>query len=104
MSRQSETVDLTTKLVYDRDDPNRPRFTLQELKEILYERNELKARVSDLEDELQLFRPKDQRSYVLLARSPFLLACDVSALVVLVQACLWVLRMVLQVCGGGPPC
>ncbi|XP_066144372.1 RILP-like protein homolog isoform X2 [Euwallacea fornicatus] len=46
------------KAVYDLDDPNRPRFTTQELKDILHERNELKARVSDLEDELETFRPK----------------------------------------------
>merc|ERR1719189_3236761 len=48
---------LAGKVVYDLDDPNRPRFTLIELKDILQERNSLKARVSDLEDELELFRP-----------------------------------------------
>ncbi|XP_019769157.2 RILP-like protein homolog isoform X2 [Dendroctonus ponderosae] len=46
------------KAIYDLDDPNRPRFTTQELKDILHERNELKARVSDLEDELETYRPK----------------------------------------------
>lgn len=45
---------------YDPDDPDRPRFTTAELKEILHERNELKARVSDLEDELELYRPKTE--------------------------------------------
>ncbi|XP_067014678.2 RILP-like protein homolog isoform X2 [Anabrus simplex] len=54
----SEVPDLTNKVVYDMDDPNRPRFTTAELKEILHERNELKARVSDLEDELEMYRPK----------------------------------------------
>merc|ERR1719392_576716 len=61
---QSATVepDLKGKVVYELDDPNRPRFTLAELKDILQERNSLKvfreirkqiwARVSDLEDEL----------------------------------------------------
>jgi len=49
--------DLKGKVVYEVDDPNRPRFTLMELKDILQERNSLKARVSDLEDELELFRP-----------------------------------------------
>ncbi|KAL1502704.1 hypothetical protein ABEB36_007811 [Hypothenemus hampei] len=48
------------KAVYDLDDPNRPRFTTQELKDILHERNELKARVSDLEDELETYRPKNK--------------------------------------------
>ena len=40
------------------DDPERPRFSLPELKDILQERNSLKARVSDLEDELAVFRPR----------------------------------------------
>ncbi|KAL7636232.1 UNVERIFIED_CONTAM: hypothetical protein RMT77_012989 [Armadillidium vulgare] len=53
----NDSIDLSNKVVYDRDDPNRPRFTMLELKEILYERNELKARVSDLEDELSVYRP-----------------------------------------------
>ncbi|XP_065171750.1 RILP-like protein homolog isoform X2 [Atheta coriaria] len=50
----------SNKAVYDLDDPNRPRFTTAELKDILNERNELKARVSDLEDELETYRPKKQ--------------------------------------------
>lgn len=40
------------------NDPKRPRFTLSELKEILQERNALKAKVSDLEDELAVYRPR----------------------------------------------
>ncbi|XP_026278872.1 RILP-like protein homolog isoform X3 [Frankliniella occidentalis] len=54
-----DSPDLTNKVIYDKDDPNRPRFTTQELKDILHERNELKARVSDLEDELEMYRPKE---------------------------------------------
>lgn len=50
----------SNKAIYDLDDPNRPRFTTQELKDILHERNELKARVSDLEDELESYRPKNK--------------------------------------------
>eukprot|EP00088_Acartia_fossae_P043872 TRINITY_DN46388_c0_g1_i1.p1 TRINITY_DN46388_c0_g1~~TRINITY_DN46388_c0_g1_i1.p1 ORF type:complete len:462 (-),score=109.15 TRINITY_DN46388_c0_g1_i1:42-1427(-) len=53
----STEPDLRNKVVYDLDDPKRPRFTLSELKDILQERNSLKARVSDLEDELDLYRP-----------------------------------------------
>ncbi|XP_069680149.1 RILP-like protein homolog isoform X2 [Periplaneta americana] len=60
---KSEVPDLTNKAVYDLDDPNRPRFTTAELKEILHERNELKARVSDLEDELEMYRPKSSESW-----------------------------------------
>jgi hypothetical protein len=37
---------------------SRPRFSLPELRDILQERNALKARVSDLEDELVVFRPR----------------------------------------------
>lgn len=48
---------LAGKVIYDLEDPSRPRFTLAELKDILQERNSLKARVSDLEDELELYRP-----------------------------------------------
>ncbi|XP_043219391.1 RILP-like protein homolog isoform X2 [Amphibalanus amphitrite] len=48
---------LQNKVVYDRDDPARPRFTFNELRDILNERNELKARLSDLQDELALYRP-----------------------------------------------
>ena len=37
---------LTGKVVYDLEDPNRPRFTLAELKDILQERNSLKVQYS----------------------------------------------------------
>ncbi|KAL1453735.1 hypothetical protein WDU94_010051 [Cyamophila willieti] len=50
---QSDTPDLTNKAVYDLDDPDRPRFTTSELKEILQDRNRLKSRVNDLEEELE---------------------------------------------------
>ncbi|XP_074095696.1 rab interacting lysosomal protein like isoform X1 [Cotesia typhae] len=60
LTKSQGCPDLTNKVVYDLDDPNRPRFTTAELKEILHERNELKARVSDLEDELELYRPKPE--------------------------------------------
>ncbi|XP_015516923.1 RILP-like protein homolog isoform X2 [Neodiprion lecontei] len=61
--------DFANKAVYDLDDPDRPRFTTAELKEILHERNELKARVSDLEDELELYRPKPETT--LSCASPY---------------------------------
>ncbi|KAF7378894.1 hypothetical protein HZH66_015128 [Vespula vulgaris] len=60
LSKSQGCPDLTNKAVYDLDDPDRPRFTTAELKEILHERNELKARVSDLEDELEYYRPKPE--------------------------------------------
>ncbi|XP_020711522.2 RILP-like protein homolog isoform X2 [Athalia rosae] len=60
LTKCQPTPDFANKAVYDLDDPDRPRFTTAELKEILHERNELKARVSDLEDELELYRPKPE--------------------------------------------
>lgn len=62
---QKENHDLSTSvdevmknmIVYDRDDPDRPRFTISELRDILNERNELKSRLSDVQDELNMYRP-----------------------------------------------
>ena len=54
------------KIIYDVDDPNRPKFSLPELRKILQERNYLKARVSDLEDELVLYRPEKFDGYVFI--------------------------------------
>jgi len=59
---QNDAPNLTNKIVIDVNDPNRPRFTIAELKEILCERNELKARVSDLTDELSFYRSKSDTS------------------------------------------
>ncbi|KAF5904797.1 RILP-like protein 2 isoform X1, partial [Clarias magur] len=46
----------TDKLVIDLKDPNRPRFTMQELKEVLQERNQLKAQLLVAQEELQLYK------------------------------------------------
>ena len=40
------------KVVFDASDPNRPRFTLQELRDVLQERNALKTSLIDLEQQL----------------------------------------------------
>ncbi|XP_074474174.1 RILP-like protein 1 isoform X5 [Sebastes fasciatus] len=40
----------------DPKDPNRPRFTLQELRDVLHERNELKAKVFMLQEELAYYK------------------------------------------------
>jgi len=39
-------------------DPNRPRFTMNELRTVLMERNELKAKLMEVEEELVTFKPK----------------------------------------------
>lgn len=67
----NEAPDLTNKAIYDLDDPNRPRFTTAELKDILHERNELKTRVSDLEDELETYRPKNKAETCFSAKKFF---------------------------------
>ncbi|KAK2723143.1 RILP-like protein homolog isoform X2 [Artemia franciscana] len=54
--------DLRNKVVYDLDDPGRPRFTVAELKDLLQERNDLKVKVQELEDELEKYRPKPQEA------------------------------------------
>ncbi|KAJ3603996.1 hypothetical protein NHX12_028737 [Muraenolepis orangiensis] len=43
-------------LVIDLNDPNRPRFTMHELKEVLQERNQLKAQLMVTQEELQMFK------------------------------------------------
>lgn len=58
LSSESSLIESTNKSTFEIDDPNRPRFTTLELKDILQERNDLKAKISDLEDELDLYRPK----------------------------------------------
>ncbi|EHB01478.1 RILP-like protein 2 [Heterocephalus glaber] len=44
------------KMVVDLTDPNRPRFTLQELKEVLQERNALKAQLLLAQEELRCYQ------------------------------------------------
>lgn len=44
------------KLALDLKDPNRPRFTLQELRDVLHERNELKSKVFMLQEELLYYK------------------------------------------------
>ena len=43
------------KIVYELDDPNRPRFTLAELKDILQERNSLKVSLVNLKIVIRKF-------------------------------------------------
>ncbi|XP_062409697.1 RILP-like protein 1 isoform X1 [Sardina pilchardus] len=44
----------------DSKDPNRPRFTLQELRDVLHERNELKAKVFMLQEEIAYYKSEEQ--------------------------------------------
>ncbi|XP_032287427.1 RILP-like protein 2 isoform X2 [Phoca vitulina] len=44
------------KMVVDLTDPNRPRFTLQELRDVLQERNKLKSQLLMVQEELQCYK------------------------------------------------
>uniref|UniRef100_A0A3P8VWX5 RILP-like protein 1 n=1 Tax=Cynoglossus semilaevis TaxID=244447 RepID=A0A3P8VWX5_CYNSE len=44
----------------DLKDPSRPRFTLQELRDVLHERNELKAKVFLLQEELAYYKSSEE--------------------------------------------
>ncbi|XP_042661034.1 RILP-like protein 2 isoform X2 [Tyto alba] len=44
------------KMIIDLTDPNRPRFTLQELRDVLQERNQLKAQLLVVQEELQCYK------------------------------------------------
>ncbi|KAF7650724.1 hypothetical protein LDENG_00121590 [Lucifuga dentata] len=50
--------------VLDPKDPNRPRFTLQELRDVLHERNELKAKVFLLQEELAYYKSEEAEDEV----------------------------------------
>lgn len=51
-----ESVSEAEKVAMDLKDPNRPRFTLQELRDVLHERNELKSKVFLLQEELAYYK------------------------------------------------
>lgn len=44
------------KMIIDTRDPSRPRFTLDELRDVLIERNELKSRLVEVEEELSVYK------------------------------------------------
>ncbi|NXX44198.1 RIPL2 protein, partial [Tricholaema leucomelas] len=44
------------KMIIDLTDPDRPRFTLQELRDVLQERNQLKAQLLVAQEELQCYK------------------------------------------------
>ncbi|XP_032099401.1 RILP-like protein 1 isoform X3 [Sapajus apella] len=54
-----ESVSDAEKVAMDLKDPNRPRFTLQELRDVLHERNELKSKVFLLQEELAYYKSEE---------------------------------------------
>ncbi|CAG0897721.1 unnamed protein product [Darwinula stevensoni] len=60
---EKENRDLARSQEEEKDcenDPRKPRFSTEELKEILQERNDLKARVSELEDQLRYYQSQNR--------------------------------------------
>ncbi|XP_069880951.1 RILP-like protein 1 isoform X2 [Dipodomys merriami] len=54
-----EGISDAEKAALDLKDPNRPRFTLQELRDVLHERNELKSKVFLLQEELAYYKSEE---------------------------------------------
>ncbi|XP_033899325.3 RILP-like protein 1 isoform X2 [Acipenser ruthenus] len=54
-----EEESASEKMASELKDPNRPRFTLQELRDVLHERNELKAKVFLLQEELAYYKSEE---------------------------------------------
>ncbi|KYO39623.1 RILP-like protein 1 isoform X1 [Alligator mississippiensis] len=54
-----ESLSESEKMALDLKDPNRPRFTLQELRDVLHERNELKSKVFLLQEELLYYKSEE---------------------------------------------
>ncbi|KAG2471350.1 RILP-like protein 1 isoform X4 [Polypterus senegalus] len=54
-----EDLITSEKMLVDLKDPNRPRFTLQELRDVLHERNELKSKVFMLQEELAYYKSEE---------------------------------------------
>ncbi|KAI5099098.1 RILP-like protein 1 isoform X1 [Silurus meridionalis] len=52
----SPPTDMTFKMIIDLRDPNRPCFTKQEVRDILFERNELKANLFLVQEELNFYQ------------------------------------------------
>ena len=54
----AETLSPDGGIIINMRDPDRPRFTLNELREVLLERNELKSKLYEVEEELAYYKPK----------------------------------------------
>ncbi|XP_005572615.1 RILP-like protein 1 isoform X1 [Macaca nemestrina] len=54
-----ESISDAEKVALELKDPNRPRFTLQELRDVLHERNELKSKLFLLQEELAYYKSEE---------------------------------------------
>ncbi|XP_078523735.1 RILP-like protein 1 isoform X1 [Lissotriton helveticus] len=55
----NEEYIIESDMSLDLKDPNRPRFTLQELRDVLHERNELKSKVFLLQEEIAYYKSEE---------------------------------------------
>lgn len=53
---KKSAIDLTDKMIIDLKDPNRPCFTKQEVRDMIFERNELKANLFLVKEELAYYQ------------------------------------------------
>ncbi|KAL5017519.1 hypothetical protein ScPMuIL_007108 [Solemya velum] len=60
LHKLAHKLSLVGKMVIDLKDPNRPRFTLHELRTVLLERNEMKVKLMEVEDELAALKPPEE--------------------------------------------
>ncbi|XP_078681057.1 RILP-like protein 1 isoform X5 [Branchiostoma floridae x Branchiostoma belcheri] len=60
MTQPADTSHMDGKLVIDLSDPDRPRFTMTELRSVLQEKNELKIRLMEVEDELSKYKNEEE--------------------------------------------
>lgn len=58
LNRLEEKLSKYGKITVDISDQESPRFSIAELREVLKERNELKARLIEVEEELRKYKPK----------------------------------------------
>ncbi|XP_006865432.1 PREDICTED: RILP-like protein 1 [Chrysochloris asiatica] len=65
-----EAVSEADKLAMELKDPNRPRFTLQELRDVLQERNELKSKVFLLQEELAYYKSEEMEEENRISQPP----------------------------------
>lgn len=58
---EKENEDLA-KSSQDENDPNRPRYTTTELKELITERDELMTKINDLTEQLEAYKQQEVQS------------------------------------------
>lgn len=55
-SQLIERLNVEGKMIIDKYDPHRPQFTINELKNVIFERNELRSHLIDVEEQLLVYK------------------------------------------------